>query len=187
MAAIFLFYQKYVDIDIYGKCGSLKCHKSNKSCTDVLNTYKFYLAFENSFCTDYVTEKFFRCFEPNGPMVIPVVRGGIDYAKYFPPKTFIDTKDFKNAKELALFLKELANDIPKYVSYLKEKDKLIGVNYKTDWCEVCEALHTHEDKHAQTNFERRRRLQRTIISDIRSVTHPKDICWHRNDIFGITL
>ena len=61
--------QKYIDVDIYGKCGSLKCPdnpkvydpRMNKECYDMLEqNYKFYLSFENIFCKDYVTEKLFN-------------------------------------------------------------------------------------------------------------------------------
>lgn len=53
--------QQYVEVDIYGKCGSLKCQRSQqRECYRMLERdYKFYLAFENSLCADYVTEKFF--------------------------------------------------------------------------------------------------------------------------------
>ena len=52
---------KFINVDIYGSCGSLQCrrHESEK-CFDMLkNDYKFYLSFENSNCEDYITEKFF--------------------------------------------------------------------------------------------------------------------------------
>lgn len=54
--------QKYIPVDIYGACGTLKCAISEKQkCDQMLNTdYKFYLAFENSLCYDYITEKFVR-------------------------------------------------------------------------------------------------------------------------------
>jgi hypothetical protein len=40
--------------------GPLKCRRSEENyCFDLLNrNYKFYLAFENSNCLDYITEKF---------------------------------------------------------------------------------------------------------------------------------
>ena len=51
----------YVQVDMFGKCGELQCPRSDpKSCNEMLqNDYKFYLAFENSNCRDYITEKFF--------------------------------------------------------------------------------------------------------------------------------
>ncbi|RXG73947.1 Glycoprotein 3-alpha-L-fucosyltransferase A [Armadillidium vulgare] len=52
---------KYIPVDIYGACGSHRCPRSNSAkCFEMLNKeYKFYLAFENSNCRDYITEKFF--------------------------------------------------------------------------------------------------------------------------------
>jgi hypothetical protein len=53
--------QKYIPVDIYGKCGTKKCPRSTKTeCYEMLNRdYKFYLAFENANCKDYITEKLF--------------------------------------------------------------------------------------------------------------------------------
>ncbi len=53
--------QRHLTIDIYGECGSLRCAKEcHDECVRMLGTdYKFYLAFENSNCRDYITEKFF--------------------------------------------------------------------------------------------------------------------------------
>lgn len=49
--------EKYMRIDLYGRCGNLTCPEN---CTTFLQqNYKFYLAFENCNCEDYVTEKFF--------------------------------------------------------------------------------------------------------------------------------
>lgn len=52
---------KFIDVDIYGRCGKLKCHKRNQTaCLQMLRKdYKFYLAFENNCCRGYMTEKFF--------------------------------------------------------------------------------------------------------------------------------
>ena len=52
---------KYIQVDIYGPCGNLRCPRhQSKQCFKMLNdNYKFYLAFENSNCKDYITEKFY--------------------------------------------------------------------------------------------------------------------------------
>jgi len=52
---------KYIKVDIYGRCGKLKCPKSEMGkCLQMLRKeYKFYLSFENNCCKDYITEKFF--------------------------------------------------------------------------------------------------------------------------------
>ena len=73
--------KKYIDVDIYGQCGSLLCGLTSGSCFPyIYATYKFYLAFENSICQDYVTEKLFRTLSHGG--IIPVVMGG---CQLFPP------------------------------------------------------------------------------------------------------
>ena len=51
---------KYVPVDVYGRCGPLKCSRKSKECFEKLNEeYRFYLAFENSNCKSYITEKFY--------------------------------------------------------------------------------------------------------------------------------
>jgi hypothetical protein len=48
---------KYIPVDIYGKCGNLTCADQTRGREMVRDDYKFYIGFENSLCTDYVTEK----------------------------------------------------------------------------------------------------------------------------------
>lgn len=55
--------------------------------------YKFYLAFENSVCVDYVTEKFWNALAFN---VLPVVLGGADYQHMVPNTSYIDVRNFKS-------------------------------------------------------------------------------------------
>jgi len=50
---------KYISVDVYGDCDGLKKIESEKFLQMLDLDYKFYLAFENSNCIDYVTEKFF--------------------------------------------------------------------------------------------------------------------------------
>ena len=52
--------QKYINVDIYGGCGNSTCPKSyGKVCWEHFNQkYKFYLAFKNILCEDYITGRF---------------------------------------------------------------------------------------------------------------------------------
>ena len=66
-------------VDIFGACGPKSCPRDqeNYCWQQVDKDYKFYLSFENSICTDYVTEKFFNAMKRT---VIPVVLGGANYS-----------------------------------------------------------------------------------------------------------
>lgn len=76
--------QKYIDIDIYGECGTLKCDKKSRDCTNLESKYRFYFAFENCLCVDYITEKVFKVLTF---FVIPVVFNGADMKRFLPPKS----------------------------------------------------------------------------------------------------
>ena len=67
--------KRYIPVDIHGYCGKgLTCGAYgllNGSCvSSLLSQYKFYLAFENSFCEDYYTEKIRKTLRVD---TIPVV------------------------------------------------------------------------------------------------------------------
>ncbi|KAK2148269.1 hypothetical protein LSH36_506g01060 [Paralvinella palmiformis] len=52
---------KYTQVDLYGRCGTVACSKADNNCNNMLRKdYKFYLAFENSNCRQYITEKLFE-------------------------------------------------------------------------------------------------------------------------------
>ena len=57
--------------------------------------YKFYLAFENSICRDYATEKFYN---PLFFSTVPIVYGGADYDRFAPPHSYIDVRNFSSGK-----------------------------------------------------------------------------------------
>ena len=133
-----------INVDIYGRCGKLKCPRSNRHhCMEDINkTYKFYLAFENSLCVDYVTEKFFKVLPYD---VIPIVRGGANYTKLIPHKWYINTADFASVKDLAKYLKYLDKNPREYSKYFEGKNKYIfrfniGIFENNVWCDLCEKL-----------------------------------------------
>ena len=91
--------------------GTWDCHKL------VATKYKFFLAFEDSVCKDFVTEKFFAMF--NGDLdMVPVVLGGGNYSEIAPPNSYIDASKFQSPKALAHHLKvryfgiQVCNTIP---------------------------------------------------------------------------
>ncbi|ELU10771.1 hypothetical protein CAPTEDRAFT_75574, partial [Capitella teleta] len=116
--------QKYIQVDIYGKCGNLTCETKNhfmedkcvKKLLDLDGSYKFYLAFENSLCEDYVTEKIFKVIEPK---VVPIVMGAVDYSRFLPVNSYIDVRDFESPKALAEYLRYLNTNDHRYNEYLQ--------------------------------------------------------------------
>ena len=78
-------------VDVYGHCGTL----SLKSGSDqkIISQYKFYLAFENSKCPSYVTEKLYRVINQDLSSIppVPVVLGPNKtwYEEHLPNNSFI--------------------------------------------------------------------------------------------------
>ncbi|KAK0057503.1 alpha-(1 3)-fucosyltransferase C [Biomphalaria pfeifferi] len=135
--------QEIIDVDISGRCGE-PCTDKSTCVENNLEKYRFYLSFENDFCQDYVTEKFFKMMYPT-LHVIPVVRGDFDYKKYMPEMTYINTADFQNATELAMFLRSLSVDPLMYARYLERKsmyEYIDGSRLESLGCQVCKFLHT---------------------------------------------
>ncbi|RXG61142.1 Alpha-(1,3)-fucosyltransferase 6 [Armadillidium vulgare] len=97
--------EKYINIDSYGHCGKLKCPGHFNNDCNLINPYKFYLAFENSNCKDYITEKaWWNSFEKE---TVPVVMGTTksNYEKLLPPNSFIHVDDFESPKHLADYIR----------------------------------------------------------------------------------
>lgn len=68
-------------LDIFGRCGNRQCPRGRmQDCYGLLETnYYFYLAFENSFSEDYITEKILTAAEH---YTVPVLFGGANYSRY---------------------------------------------------------------------------------------------------------
>jgi len=108
--------------------------------------YKFVLAFENSLCTDYVTDKLYTALQ-NG--VVPVVYGEADYKAYAPANSFINARDFTGPKELANYLWLLHTNDHLYENYLAWSEDYVVDRFPYDgWCNLCEML--HKPSEAQT-------------------------------------
>lgn len=67
-------------VDIFGECGSFQCPMYNEECHALVESdYYFYLAFENSLCEDYVTEKVLTATKH---FAVPIVYGGANYTRF---------------------------------------------------------------------------------------------------------
>ena len=142
--------KRHIGVDSYGACGNLSCEKDNgangssKKCFDLIESkYKFYLSFENSICTDYVTEKFFQIMTLN---VVPIVYGGADYSRIAPPHSYIDARQFQGPKQLADYLLLLDKNDYLYNAYFAWKEKYAAVAGQesmvlSGFCNLCRKLH----------------------------------------------
>lgn len=144
---------KYINVDIFGACGTKRCPRSRSDkCFDMLNKdYKFYLAFENSNCKDYITEKFF--VNGLGNDILPIAMGARprDYLRASPQKSFIHVDDFDGPKELAEYLRKLDNDDDLYNEYFKWKGTGEFVNTKF-FCRVCALLHDPKVRSVENSY-----------------------------------
>ena len=137
-------------IDMYGKCGK-DCDGMFSSCSNVLKKYKFVLAFENSLCDEYITEKPYR----NGLQlgVVPVIMSGANLSDPYilPPGSFIDAGQFSSVSALVAFLKKVGSDPKLYNKYFEWRNewdfKIITegegkVEFKMDYfCPLCVKLY----------------------------------------------
>ena len=96
------------------------------------------MSFENSICTEYITEKFWRTLRLP---VIPVVLGpSPDYKKVAPPKSYIDVNDFNSVEELAKYLKYLDQNDEEYLSYFKWRKDFDMFYSNNAYCTLCKKL-----------------------------------------------
>jgi hypothetical protein len=106
---------KSILIDMYGG-SNLPCPWNCKQF--IADTYLFYLAFENSMCRGYVTEKFFDTFNYN---IVPIVMGLGNYSFYIPRSAYIDVLDFESIAHLSEYLIYLSENKTAYNEYFKWK------------------------------------------------------------------
>ena len=149
-------YIKYLEkhglkFDMYGRCGK----DCGRNCSEVLRRYKFILAFENSLCEDYISEKPYR----NGLLigVVPVVMSGANLSDPYilPPGSFIDAELFSSVPALVKFLQEVGTNpklYNKYFEWQQEWDiQLISTNeghdeFRKDYfCPLCIKLHEDDN------------------------------------------
>ena len=135
---------KYIELEQFGKCpGNVICKVGEvtfEECTNRLKHYKFYLAFENSYCRDYITEKYWQSQLDRHQ--IPVVAYSKATTELLPPHSYINIFDFPNLKAVADKMIEIGSNKTLYNTYFEWQNyyKSVGRN---PYCEMCEFLHAN--------------------------------------------
>ncbi|XP_046802714.1 alpha-(1,3)-fucosyltransferase C-like [Lucilia cuprina] len=130
--------RKYIEVDVFGKCGSKRCHISSIECDKLLDeNYKFYFSFENSLCTDYITEKVYNIMRRN---IIPVVYGGVNYERFLPPHSYINVDDYDTPQDLANYLQYLSDRPEEYMRYFWWR-QYYELKSHSPFCDLCKRLH----------------------------------------------
>ena len=157
-------------INYYGKCfkeNKMECgdyghngaHQNKKCLGQLMRNHKFYLAFENSECRDYISEKVANAYA-NG--MVPIVNGGLqgraDYERLFPVKSFIHIDDFGgDPNALYDYLIYLDKNKTAYAEYFDWQKHLtiVGNGYgplvtmrlnQNELCKMCKVIHKNDKK-----------------------------------------
>ncbi|XP_075258662.1 4-galactosyl-N-acetylglucosaminide 3-alpha-L-fucosyltransferase 9-like [Convolutriloba macropyga] len=113
----------------------------------------FYLSFENSNCTDYVTEKF------SNPLIsyaIPIVNGWKETYQKRMPGSFIYYNDFATAKELSEYMQYLRSNWTAFMEYHKWRQfytvQDLGEAQDKLYCDICKRLKQEKDSGYQKTY-----------------------------------
>ncbi|XP_037079393.1 alpha-(1,3)-fucosyltransferase 7-like [Pollicipes pollicipes] len=152
--------QRHLPVHVFGACGTRECGGSGAprntlSCYRRLaRNYTFYLAFENSMCRDYITEKLFLALQAG---LVPVVRGAsrAEYAAVAPPDSFVHVDDFAGPRELAAHLRHLARNASALARLTAWRESFV-VRYVHGWCGLCARM-VQQDGPVTTRYDDLRR------------------------------
>lgn len=146
--------RKHMELHIFGKCEEKRF--PYESFTDAAHHYYFYLAFENTRCKDYITEKFWTNALNAG--VVPVVFGAPvhDYHDVAPPGSFIAGESFRSIEELASYLKTVAADPKLYDAFFQwRKNYRLSLADKAEglFRKLCDKLHSNYPRQTKDLFD----------------------------------
>ena len=143
--------KNFIPVDIYGGCGE-RCPNVPDCRAFVYERYKFYLAFENSLCDEYVTEKFF--FSLQSASIVPVVLGWARYDRYVPSSAFIDVRNFSSPMALANYISYLDRNTTAYLEYFQWRQRALFIKTPHYICELCLKLFLDDRDKKETKLER---------------------------------
>jgi len=153
---------QHFPVDQYGQCSRSNRNSKRLSAQDferMLFRYKFYLAFENAHCQDYITEKAFYNALAHGS--IPIVLGASEnnYRQILPSDSFIHIDHFTGIKQLVGELERVSKHLDVFTIYHRWRTdyRLISwpSNYFIDdrFCDLCMRLQeNHNERKSYSNF-----------------------------------
>jgi hypothetical protein len=110
---------RHIGIDGYGRFLRNRAFDGadlgRKTKIRTIARYRFCLALENSIAIDYVTEKLFDALLAGS---VPIYFGAPNAEEFAPEHSFIDAKRFRDAAELAAYLRHLLENPEEYDRYL---------------------------------------------------------------------
>ncbi|CAL2042589.1 unnamed protein product [Caenorhabditis brenneri] len=140
--------EKGMDIDLMGpahKNVPRDCPRSKlyEDCNIKLHSpYKFYIAFENSNCEGYVTEKFWG--KAGFFNMIPIVMSRKIYREIgIPDSMYISIDDFPNLDQFVAHVKNVSNNETEYLKFHKWREdyRIIDINEEDyGYCQLCRKL-----------------------------------------------
>uniref|UniRef100_A0A5K3F7Q6 Fucosyltransferase n=1 Tax=Mesocestoides corti TaxID=53468 RepID=A0A5K3F7Q6_MESCO len=158
---------KFIQVDIYGQ-GGRQFPSGRDEFQWLSENYKFYLAFENSNCRNYITEKVTsNALNLN---MVPIVLGAYkeDYNDALPPHSYINVDDFKSIRNLTDYLLYLDRNDTAYAEYFawKEHGQIHKAN-RLD-CRLCGFV--YQLNKGTVNLK---------LPEFRSFVDPQRLCFER--------
>uniref|UniRef100_A0A914VZ55 Fucosyltransferase n=1 Tax=Plectus sambesii TaxID=2011161 RepID=A0A914VZ55_9BILA len=129
--------QRYINIEQSGYCAGRQC---DYSCEQrILPDYRFFIAFENNICRDYVTEKFWRLKR----LIVSIVLRASILDGIAPDDSFIAVDQFQSVAALAAHLEMLSRNETEYLRYFEWTIhyQKIEAPRSEAFCRLCNWLH----------------------------------------------
>ncbi|CAN1235431.1 FUT13, partial [Linum perenne] len=142
-------------ISMYPECASGEKPRWWDHLHCAMSHYKFVLAIENTATESYVTEKLFYALDSGA---VPIYFGAPNVWDFVPPNSIIDGSKFSSMKELASYVKALANDAVAYGEYhawrrcgvMGNYAKTRSLSLDTLPCRLCEAVSRRGGRNAKS-------------------------------------
>ena len=130
-----------IKLDIYGACGKKDpCFHQKKCVENLFHQYKFYLAFENSKCSDYITEKTWKSLSYG---MVPIIYGApMESCQYhLPPNSFLHVDNFSTPKKLAEYIDLLERNNKMYLRFHEWRKTYIALLTTNQIsCSLCKSI-----------------------------------------------